>query len=93
MTAIRTSGEPAGRGVFCVPSASTPGAVWDVVWIGGGTQWCGCPGFAQRGTCRHVEQVALAVELEAREAKSNTTPESRAAAAVRMQRIEEEFAL
>lgn len=89
--AVRTSGEPAGRGVFCVPSASTPGAVWDVLWITSGTCWCGCPRFALKGQCRHVEAVAAAVEIEAREAKANTTPESRASAAGRLQRIAAEF--
>jgi hypothetical protein len=89
--AVRTSGEPAGRGSFVVPSATMPGEVWAVEYIGPGTAWCGCPAFARRQTCRHVEAVAWAVEAEAFQQIENTTPEQRAAAATRLSNIEELF--
>lgn len=92
MSATRLTGEPAGRGSFVVPSATMPGERWAVEWVGAGSCWCGCPGFTRKQTCRHVEAVALAVEVEARDAVANATPEQRAAAAARLDQIEELFA-
>lgn len=92
MTAVRLTGEPASRGDFAVPSATMPGEHWTVVWVTEGVAWCGCPAFQRKQTCRHVEQVALAVEIEAREMVAASTPESRAEAAARLNQIAEEFA-
>lgn len=91
--AMRLTGEPAARGTFSVPSRSLPGTSHVVIWITEGVCFCDCHGFSHRQECRHIDQVALAIEVEAREAKANTTPESRAAAASRLSEIEEEFAL
>jgi hypothetical protein len=90
--AVRTSGEPAARGSFAVPSATMPGESWVVEWVGEGACWCGCPAFARKQSCRHVQAVALAVEIEAREAVARSTPETRAEAAGRLLTIEKEFA-
>lgn len=92
MSATRLTGSPARRGTFSVPSASMPGVVHHVIWITEATAFCDCHGFSHRQECRHVQQVALAVEIEARDLVSNSTPEQRAEAAARLARIEEEFA-
>lgn len=89
--AVRTSGEPAARGSFAVPSATMPGEAWLVEWVSEGACWCPCPAFARRRTCRHVAAVALAIEIEAREAIARSTPEQRSAAAGRLLAIEEMF--
>lgn len=64
-----------------------------MTWVGEATHWCPCPAHHRKNTCRHVAAVALAVEVEARESLASGTPETRAAAAARLQAIEEEFAL
>jgi hypothetical protein len=89
--AVRVSGETAGPGEFTVPSDSMPGESWHVFWRTEDTFWCGCPAHAHRGVCRHVQQVALAVELEARDSLTRATPETRAAAAARLAAIETLF--
>lgn len=89
--AVRTGGEPAGKGAFAVPSATMPGESWLVEWISEGACWCPCPAFARRQACRHVAAVALAVEIEARESVARTTPAQRADAAARLAAIEKEF--
>lgn len=88
-SATRLSGEPAGVGAFSVPSATMPGETWTVLYQGSALMHCFCPAFAHRATCRHVEAVALAVEVEAR---TPVTPERRADAARRLTQLEEMFA-
>lgn len=89
--AVRLSGAPPGSGEFAVPSrTTTPGEAWVVYWVAEGTCWCGCPGFARRQACRHVQAVAQAIEVEARQ---GATPERRAEAEARLREIEAEFAL
>lgn len=91
--AVRLTGEPASRGTFSVPSRSLPGTSHVVIWITEGVCFCDCHGFSHRQECRHIEQVALAIETEAREAVARTTPEQRAAAAARLAQLEKEFSL
>jgi hypothetical protein len=93
MTATRLSGEPTRAGAFSVPSTSMPGEHWSVEWITEGTCWCGCPAFARKNSCRHVEAVAWAIEVEVRELMAQSTPEQRARAAARLDEIAQEFAL
>jgi hypothetical protein len=93
VTAIRLSGEPAGPGEFAVDSATTPGEQWRVFWRTYDVAFCGCPSFTHRRRCRHLEQVALAIEVEARETVAAGTPETRAAAAARLDHIAKEFDL
>lgn len=89
--AIRTGGEPCGPGSFVVPSRSSPGAVWTVFYRTSDVSWCACPRHENTGRCWHVEQVALAIEVEVRESFAQSTPESRAAAAARLAQIAQEF--
>lgn len=89
--AVRLSGEPGGRGDFTVPSRTVTGHGWTVIWIGGGSHWCSCPAFARRQRCAHADAVALAVEVEARALVAQSTPESRAAAELRLRVLEEIF--
>lgn len=88
MTAIRLSGDPCGPGDFTVPSRTFPGEAWTVTWVGESTHWCPCPAHHRKNTCRHVAAVALAIEVEARQA---VTPERRALAAARLATIAKEF--
>lgn len=90
--AVRLEGKPGGAGAFAVPSHSSPGESHVIFWQHEAAHWCGCVGHELRGSCRHVEAVALAVEVEARQLLEQATPESRADAAARLARIEEEFA-
>jgi len=87
VTAIRTAGEPCRAGEFVVPSESHPGESWRVLWITEGTAHCFCPGFAHRGRCRHLNEVALAIEIEARQ----TSESERAIAALKLQELERVF--
>lgn len=89
MTAVRIEGQECGPGAFCVPSATFPGEAWTVLWRTEGIAWCPCPGFQRRQRCRHVAEVALAIEIESRQAPTEAT---RAAAAARLQEIERMFA-
>lgn len=93
VTAIRTEGEPMHAGAFVVPSKSAPGATWTVLWITEGTAHCFCPAFQHRGTCRHVAEVAHAIEIEARGSLETATPASKAAAGARLAELEREFSL
>lgn len=91
--AVRTQGEPPGPGTFVVPSATFPGEVHTVFWQHEAAAWCACLGFMHRGRCRHVEHVALAVEIEARQLGVSATPETRAVADARLDQIAQEFGL
>jgi len=88
--AVRVDGEPCRAGTFAVPSATFPGEVYHVVWQTEGLAFCGCPGHQHRGACKHVAAVALAIEVEARQA---ATPETRAEAAARLAHIAEVFSV
>jgi len=93
MSAHRLSGEPPGKGEFCVPSRTFPGEHWTVIWISEGLAYCGCHGFSHRQECRHVAEVALAIEIEARDLVQGSTAASRAEAQARLEHIEKEFSL
>ena len=86
--AVRTAGEPCGPGEFAVPSRTFPGETWAVVWQTPELHFCGCPAHHRRQSCRHVQAVALAVEVEARQA---IPLERRQLAAARLTEIEEMF--
>lgn len=86
----RISGDPTGKGSFLVESATTPGLSWPVEFVAEGVRWCACPAFQRAQRCRHVEAVEAAVEAEWRRALAST-PESRAAAALRLQVLAEVF--
>jgi hypothetical protein len=88
-SATRLNGEPGGCGEFAVPSASCPGACHTVIWRCADVHWCDCPAHQRRRTCRHVQAVALAVEVEAHRP---ATPERRAFAARRLAEIAKEMA-
>jgi hypothetical protein len=85
--AVRLDGEPCSAGWWAVPSASNPGASWHVRHEGPGCCWCGCPGFAHRQTCRHVQAVALAAEVE----QQQHATERRLVAAGKLEEIAEMF--
>lgn len=87
--ATRLDGESCGVGWFTVPSESHPGESWSVRYQGPALMHCFCPAFGRTQTCKHCAAVALAVEVEARQA---VTPERRQQAAARLHEIEEMFA-
>lgn len=91
MSATRLTGTPAGPGEFVVPSRSAPGHLWTVFWQHETAHWCGCARHHHTASCHHVQIVAEAVEIEARESLARHTPESRAAAAARLAHIAQEF--
>lgn len=78
-------------GSFAVPSGSHPGVNRVVIWITEGTAHCFCEGFQHRGTCRHVAETALAVEIEARQSLERATRATRAEAASALAAIAQEF--
>lgn len=87
-TAARIAGIPGSAGTFSVPSISNPGAEWLVDWIRPGLRWCACIAFTRTQDCRHAQEVEAAVRDEHDTA---STPESRAAAALRLQVLAEVF--
>ena len=102
MTAVRANGEPGGPGVWLVPSKSTPGDTYGLTLRADGSLVCPCPGFTHRQRCRHTAEVALALEIEQRQATPRRLPptemdawldeQDRAASARRLEEIAKEFA-
>lgn len=86
MTAVRTAGPLAGPGRFACPSASVPGRVHDVIWVGPATADCPCRGFLYRKSCAHVRAVADLVERE-----RGAVRDRRQRAEERLREIAEEF--
>lgn len=82
---------PSGTGVFTVPSATTPGLLYDVAYEGPGLGFCTCQGYQHRNdtsyACRHIKQVKAFIQAEAGLERLLVPAEDRATAAARLRAI------